>query len=125
VLQRPFAFPTDAADGIESVRVNQLRLMPLDSVGERITIESMRQASRTIWDMARERFGANDPLAGGWVATQAKLTIRFHPDAESKRGRTLPLSITMPHGCNLKDQTEREQMIGDKYLRRWGILRDV
>jgi hypothetical protein len=125
VLQRPFAFPTDAADGVESVRVNQLRLMPLDSVGERITIESMRQASRTIWDMARERFGANDPLAGGWVATQAKLTIRFHPDAESQRGRTLPLCITMPHGCNLKDQTEREQMIGDKYLRRWGILRDV
>lgn len=125
VLQRPYAFPTDPADGIESVRVNQLRLMPLDSVGERITIETTRQASRTIWDMTRERFGANDPLAGGWVATQAKLTIRCHPDAESKRGRTLPLSITMPHGCNLKDQTEREQMIGDKYLRRWGILRDV
>ncbi len=33
VLQRPYAFPTDPADGIESVRVNQLRLMPLDSVG--------------------------------------------------------------------------------------------
>ena len=29
----------------------------------------------------------------------------------------------MPHGWNLKDQTEEEQLIGEKYLRRWGILR--
>lgn len=125
VLLHPFAFPNDLEDGIAGVEVRQLRLMPLDSVGERVTLECMRKADRTIWDMARERFGDADPLAGGWVATQAKLTIRFHPVGESRRSRTLPLTITMPHGCNLKDQTEREQMIGEKYLRRWGILRDA
>ena len=75
--------------------------------------------------MAAERFGPGDPLAGGWIATQTKLTIKFHPKAGARRGRTLPLTITMPHGCNLKDQTEEEQLIGEKYLRRWGILRDV
>jgi hypothetical protein len=125
VLQRPYAFPTDPGDGIESVRVNHLRLMPVDTVGERATLECMRQATQTIWQMAQDRFGANNPLLGGWIVTQAKLTIRFHPEAGSRRGKTLPLTITMPHGCNLKDQTEREQMIGEKYLRRWGILRDV
>lgn len=125
VLQRPYAFPTDPGDGIESVRVNHLRLMPVDTVGERVTLECMRQATQTIWQMAEDRFGGNNPLLGGWVVTQAKLTIRFHPEAGARRGKTLPLTITMPHGCNLKDQTEREQMIGEKYLRRWGILRDV
>jgi hypothetical protein len=75
--------------------------------------------------MARERFGDADPLQGEWVATQAKLAIRFQPTSGSRRGRTLPLTITMPHGCNLKDQTEREQLIGERYLRRWGILRDA
>ena len=124
-LLRPFDFPTDLDDGIAAVEVKQLRLMPLDSVGERVTLECLRKADRTIWDMARDRFGGADPLAGGWVVTQAKLTIRFHPTGESRRGRTLPLTITMPHGCNLKDQTEREQMIGERYLRRWGILRDA
>ena len=99
--------------------------MPIDTVGERVTLECMRQATQTIWQMAQDRFGANNPLLGGWVVTQARLTIRFHPEAGARRGKTLPLTITMPHGCNLKDQTEREQMIGDKYLRRWGILRDV
>lgn len=125
ILQHPFGFPTEPGDGIEFVRVNSLRLMPVDTVGERVTLECMRQATQTIWQMAHERFGANSPLAGGWVVTQAKLTIRFHPDAGSRRGRTLPLTITMPHGCDLKDRTERECMIGEKYLRRWGIVRNV
>ena len=124
-LLSPYHFPTDPADGIEAVRVNQLRLKPIDSAAERVTLECMHGSVRTIWDMAHERFGGADPLLGGWIATQAKLTIRFRPSGEARRGRTLPLTVTMPHGCNLKDQTEREQMIGEKYLRRWGILRDA
>ena len=125
MLRQPFAFPTDPGDGIESVRVNHLRLMPVDTPSERITLECMRQATQSIWQMAHERFGGSNPLLVGWLVTQAKLTIRFHPEPGSRRGRTLPLTITMPHGCDLKDRTERERMIGDKYLRRWGILRDV
>lgn len=42
----------------------------------------------------------------------------------SKAGKTISLLITEPNGCDLKDRTEREQMIGNKYLRRWGILID-
>jgi hypothetical protein len=122
VLLHPFAFPTEPEDGIESIEVKQLRLMPIDNVAERLTLECLRKANRTIWSMSAERFGPNDPLAGGWIATQAKLTIKFHPKGDAKRGRTLPLTITMPHGCNLKDQTEEEQLIGEKYLRRWKIL---
>jgi len=125
VLLRPFNFPTYPADAIESVRVNQLRLMPIDSAAERVTLECTRQSSVTIWDMARERFNVANPLSGGWIVTQAKLTIRFHPEAGARRGRTLPLTITMPHGCDLKDRTERERIVGNKYLRKWGILRDV
>ncbi|MDD9921904.1 MAG: hypothetical protein OXQ92_06445 [Boseongicola sp.] len=125
VLLAYHPFQTDPDDGIESVEVKQLRLMPFDNNGERVTLECLRKADRTIWSMSADRFGANDPLTGGWVATQAKLTIKFHPKGSSKRGRTLPLTITMPHGCNLKDQTEEEQLIGEKYLRRWGILNDV
>ena len=122
ILLRPYDFPTEPDDGIESVEVKQLRLMPIDNVAERVTLECLRKADRTIWSMSAERFGPSDPLAAGWIATQAKLTIKFQPKGDAKRGRTLPLTITMPHGCNLKDQTEEEQLIGEKYLRRWGIL---
>jgi hypothetical protein len=125
ILLQPYDFPTDPQDGIESVRVSQLRLMPMDSVGERVKLECTRDASHTIWQMALDHFGHTDPLGGGWVATQAKLSIRFHPETGSRRGRTLPLTITMPHGCDLKDRNERERMIGEKYLRRWSIVSDV
>jgi hypothetical protein len=105
--------------------VNQLRLMPIDNAAERLTLECTRQTSRAIWEMARERFSVANPLADDWIVTQAKLTIKFHPDASSRRGRTLPLTITMSHGCDLKDRTERERIVGNKYLRTWGILREL
>lgn len=124
VLLRLHAFPTDPEDGIESVEIKLLRLVPFDNNGERVTLECLRGTDRTIWSMASERFGANDPLAGGWRATQAKLTIKLRPKGDSKRGKSLPLAITM-YGCNLREQTEAEQLIGEKYLRRWGILSEV
>jgi hypothetical protein len=30
----------------------------------------------------------------------------------------------MPQGCNLKDRTEHERLIGERYLKRWGFLRE-
>lgn len=125
VLTQPFSFPRDLADNIADVRVNMLRLMPIDGVGERVTIEVMRDSQKTIWQMAAQCFGDHNPLLGGWTVTQARLTIRFKPEAGGTRGKTLPLTITKPHGCDVKDRTERERMIGEKYLRRWGFLRDI
>ena len=121
-LQQPHAFPRDAVDGIESVTLKQLRLMPIDNPSERVTLECMRGTEKSIWEMAAGHFGDRNPLLSGWVATQAKLSIAFLPKGDARRGRIISLTITMPHGCNLKDLTPEEQLIGEKYLRRWGIL---
>lgn len=125
VLLRTFGFPTDPEDGIESVQVKLLRLMPIDSSGERYTLECLRKATRSIWDAAADRFGSINPLDGGYIITQVRLTIRFHAAAGNRGRRTLPLTITLPNGCDLKGKTEQERLIGEKYLRRWGFLRDV
>ena len=124
VLLAPHEFTTDPEDGIESVEIKLLRLVPFENNGERLTLECLRNADRTIWSMAAERFGPNDPLVGGWRATQAKLTIKLRPKGDAKRGKTIPLTISLS-GCNLREQTEAEQLIGEKYLRRWGILSEV
>jgi hypothetical protein len=63
MLLRPFDFPTDPADGIASVTVKELRLMDLGDAKERITLESMSGADRTIWQMAEHRFGLD--IGGG------------------------------------------------------------
>lgn len=46
VLLALHAFPTDIEDGIERVEVRQLRLMPIDAVGERVTLGAMSKAER-------------------------------------------------------------------------------
>jgi hypothetical protein len=125
ILLRPYAFPTDAEDGIEFVRVTQLRLSPFDSEGDRLTLECARRAPHTIWDLAGQQFNGCDPLKGGWYPTKAKLVIQFRPTAGGGRGKALPVTVAMPNGCDLKDRTIQENIVGQKYLRRWQLLKDV
>jgi hypothetical protein len=124
-LRQHIEFPTEAGDGIESIVVTQLRLMPLDAPVERVTLESGRGATRSIWTMAEERFGEGNPLRGGYRVTQARLRIRFASVAGKRGPRTLPVTITMPHGCDLKGRTARERLIGEKYLALWNLRADV
>ena len=137
VLLQPFAFPTDPADGIESVTVKELRFMDLGDPKERVVLESMAGADRTIWEMARHRIGLDigDGIPVGhhaamfgdapeWLITRARFTIKFRPGPVGGRGKSLTLTVTMPNGCNLKDVTPQERLIGEKYLRLWGILKD-
>jgi hypothetical protein len=125
VLTRPQTFPTDPVDGIESVRVGHLQLTPISTTAERITLQCMSSGQSDVWSMSQTRFGPYDPLNGGWRITNAKLIVRFCAAAGSNRRRTLPVTITMPHRCDLKERTEKERLIGSKYLRRWGLLQEV
>lgn len=124
VLLAPYNFPVDEEDGIEGVEVRELRLMPIDDSSRRVTLENMARAEGTIWSMADELFEDRTPLRDGFVVTRAKLAVRLARCPGSGRRRTLTLTITWPHGCDLKDRTAVEQLIGEKYLRRWGILID-
>ena len=134
LLLKPFDFPTDVDDGIMGVTVKELRLMEVGQPNERIILESMSGADRTVWEMAEERIGLDIGSSGHvlsvvsevpeWIITRARFTIKFQPGPGGGRGKSLTLTVTMPHGCNLKDMTPHERLIGDKYLRRWGILTD-
>lgn len=124
-LRESFSFPTDQEDNIESVRVTLMRLMPYDTQGQRFTVESMRGSDETVWGMAAARMKDQELGIEGYLITQVRFTIRFRAAPGVRGGRTLPVTISMPKGCDLKDRTERERMVGEKYLRRWKLLRDV
>lgn len=137
VLLKPYSFPTDPEDGIESVTMRELRVIDSGEPGERIDLLSPKDARRTIWDMARHRIGLGEGAAGAsafpsefsgevpdWAITRAVINVRFRPTAEGGRGKSLTLTVTMPHGCDLKDMTPHERLIGEKYLRRWNILKE-
>jgi hypothetical protein len=123
-LKRPHAFSTDAEDMLESVMLRSLRLMPLGRGDQRLTIEVGRNSNQSIWDAAVAQFGDKSPLHSGWLVTSATISVTFRPKGTAKRGKTISVQITEPNGCDLKDRTELEQLIGNKYLRRWEILYD-
>jgi hypothetical protein len=121
-LKRPYEFPTDASDKIEEVRLRSIRLMPIGGDDERLTLEVGRVSRKSIWQTAEAQFQERNPLSGGWLITSATLAVTFQRTGTARRGKTIPLTITQPNGCDLKDRTELEQMIGNKYLKAWGIL---
>jgi hypothetical protein len=123
-LRRRVAFDHDPADKILGVRVWRMCLMPRDTHGERIIVETHAQHARSIWDMITDRFGEKDPLVSGYDIIEACLRIRFDRQGR-RRARTLNVRIRMPDGCNLKERSEQERLIGQRYLERWGLLAEV
>jgi hypothetical protein len=127
VLMEPFDFPTDprapADQVVEKVQVRELRFQPLDRNGQRVTLECDGLGGETIWDMADNHIAQAAQRRADWVITRARLVVKFVPYGKSRRARSLNLTITVPHGCNLKGMTPAERLVGEKYLRDWGILK--
>jgi hypothetical protein len=123
-LAAPTSFPVDPEDGISSVRLVLLRFAPNGADG-RITLETSARTAQSLNDAAQRWFGANNPLRRAPAITKVKLAIRFEPRPGQRRGRSLPVELTWPHGCNLRDRSDQERLVGEKYLRRWHLVRDV
>lgn len=114
-------FATDPEDGIVDVRPRLVKFEPFDG-STFITIEA-RTDQETVHAAARRMFGERDPfVAGGVRIREVMLAVTFRSDAENPRGRTVLIKLRHPNGCDLKDKTEKERKIGEKYLRRWNIL---
>lgn len=73
--------------------------------------------------MADRHIGQAAARRADWVITRARLLIRFARHGKSLLGKNLNLTITVLHGCNLKSMTARDRLVGEKYLREWGILK--
>ena len=115
----------DVDDAIESVQIVMMKLEDLAGNG-RVQLEVPARRAIGFHEYVREHFGERNPLtSGNFTPTQAQLSIRFLPESNSNRHKVLPVKITMPNGCDLRSRTERERLIGEKYLKRWGLLDEL
>jgi hypothetical protein len=124
-LRTRHEFGTQPEHLIERVDVKSMHLMPFAASGERIMLELLRKANGTIWELAERRLAGGVGALQNYIVKRVTLTVRFKAKLGVGRPRVLPITITADAGCNLKDCTEQERLIGDKYLRDWGILVDV
>lgn len=115
----------DEGDNIESIQIVLIKLKDLAGEG-RFQIEVPAKSNLTLHEYVNEHLNEQNPLvSGAFVPVQAKINIRFLPENGSRRSKLLPVKITMPNGCDLKSRTEKERLIGEKYLKRWGLLEEV
>jgi hypothetical protein len=49
-----------------------------------------------------------------------KATLNFKLNGNG-HGRSLTFNITYPNGCDLKSKRDDQRLLGEKYLKRWGI----
>ena len=117
-------FLTDPQDGIIDIRLRLVRFEHHDS-RSLVTIEA-RHEKDTVHAVARQIFEDHSPFTVGDFDIRAVvLAVKFRPDKFNSRGKTLVVKLRHPNGCDLKDKTDKERKLGEKYLRRWGILTEV
>jgi hypothetical protein len=121
-LKRPIPFPTDPADGIETVRVTRLGLAPANEGYGRLTIEIAKTSEEPIHSVSKRWLGWAEPIERiEWRVVQATLRIAFHPEAGGGRGKIVNVNLRSPNSSDLRNQTRRHQLISEKYLVRWGL----
>lgn len=127
-LKAPYDFmkDVDASDLIDSVKVTMLKLGPLHGKGSATTLESLFVSRLSVYEFAHKCFAAHNPLNNPSLEIKkAKLSIRFKPSDKKPRGELMHVTITNPNGCDLKDRSERQKLIGNKYLERWGLMERI
>ncbi len=122
-LKRLHEFPTDAADGIKTVKTFLLRLASQSSQNGTISVETDPADRTDLHTSSAEWFGDADPLQRfEWQVIQAKLRIVFQPEVGSTRQKSVTIDLRAPNSSNLKEQIRRHQLISRKYLARWGLV---
>jgi hypothetical protein len=123
LLSRDFRFPTDPADGIAEVRVREMRLTLVGTGCRRITLEAdPKSHAQEIYDMMDECLREKYRSSAGAHVTRATFEIRFAPRGNT-RPKKLVFSVSFPDSSDLKSKGEDERLLGEKYLKRWGIAR--
>lgn len=112
-------FDTEPADEIDRVEVSSLSFRASD--GGFLRVEK-RGPDETLYEFLDRRFGASSPLrAGGWQIVSATLRIMMAA-VESKRARTLTVTLSAPNTTTLPNKTETDRQFVFDLLERWNLL---
>jgi hypothetical protein len=123
LLDRSLVFPTEPEDGVREVRVRRLRVA-LPGSARRVVLDADPAGSRgDVFDFLDELLPADRFPRDRLNVTLATLSLTYRP-AGADRERTLTFDVSYPDGCSLKSRPEDQRLLGEKYLRRWGVARD-
>ena len=123
LLDSDFQFPTEPADGIDSVRVRKMRLSIKGLPRRRITLEADPDGGpNDIYEMMAQYLDQHRLPASILNVTQVGLKFSFNSDREDLP-RSMSFDLSWPNSSNLKSKPEAPRELAEKYLRQWGLDR--
>lgn len=118
-LRKEQEFHIEPADGIDWVEVSSLSFRSSD--GGFVRIEK-RGKDETLYQYLDRRFGNTSPLrASGWSILAATVRIMLAA-TETKRARTLTVTLSAPNTTSLPNKTEADRQFVYDLLERWNLL---
>jgi hypothetical protein len=124
LIDPTFTFELDPRDRIASVRTHRLRIVPKTPADGLTSVELKFQTavSRTQVLSAVERCLAAYDLSRSSVRIhQVSLQLEFLPLA-SKAAKRMSFKVHLPNTCDLKSFEDEERVVGERCLRRWGVM---
>ena len=122
-LLDPRPFTWDPEDGISTVSVKLLKVLPVH--GRAFITIDLRDTDDNVLAVLRDMSGASGAGFANCTAYEAVIVVQFKPDRSNPRGKKISIRLRRPNGCDLTEKTAKERLLGHKYLRRWGIFEDV
>ncbi len=126
LLDPSFAFTTLAEDQVASVRLRRVRLfmnesMPvLEGAEWRLREDATLAESQEALARTLAAFRLNRQQVS---VAQVGIQIEFQSDGRRK-ARTMTFNVGVPNTCDLKSKPDDVREIGERCIRRWGVLRD-
>lgn len=126
LLDPAFAFTTLAEDKVAAVRLRRVRLLMGDSTP---VLEGTEWGLREDATLAETQEALERALAALGLnrrqvsVAQAGIQIEFQSDGRRK-ARTMTFNVGVPNTCDLKSKPEDVRVVGERCIRRWGVLRD-
>ncbi|CAN5266477.1 hypothetical protein BH11PLA2_BH11PLA2_37040 [soil metagenome] len=125
LLDPAFAFNTEAEDRIASVRLRRVRLLPnvtlpaLEGAELKLRENASVQEVRTAVAQFLKAYNLSQSQL---AVVQAGIQIEFQSDGK-RRARTMTFNVGIPNSCDLKSKPDDVRAVGERCIRRWGILR--
>jgi hypothetical protein len=124
LLNRGFPLATDPADRVTRAAIRRLRIGVRGS-NRRVTLEADPAAGTgDIYEMLDDHFPADRFPRDDLYVSSVTFNLRYASEDEP-RERSLTFDVSFPASCNLHSLADDQRALGERYLRRWGILDDA
>ena len=113
-------------DNLEMIRLRRLKLLPPDKTGSELVINTPSHVRvGNAKSICHEWFRDMNPIKHGFDVVGATISFHFHASINRKTGRTLHCDLSCPSSSNLKNFSEKDRALIERYIDKWGLQEEA